>query len=398
MSVRKREWTSPKGEAKSAWVVDYTDGKGKRRLKTFRLKKEADQFSARTTIDVREGTHVADSASATIAAAGKLWIASCKGAGLERSSVDAYERHLRLHIEPFIGGTKISSLSIAGVRAFEDRLRGEGRSPVMTRRILVSLGTLLADAQERGLTARNVVRDMRGRRGGRDERQEKRHKGRLKVGEHIPTREHVKALLAAASGRWRPFLLVATFCGLRASELRGLRWKDVDFAKREIRVHQRADNYNDIGAPKSLSGERHVPAPPVVLAALKEWKLACPHGKLDLVFPNGVGKVEQLNNILRRGLHPTWIAAGITIDTGQLTAKGEPILAPRYTGLHALRHFYASWCINRREDGGLGLPPKTVQERMGHSTIALTMDRYSHLFPSDDDGSELAAASAWLAS
>jgi integrase len=60
--------------------------------------------------------------------------------------------------------------------------------------------------------------------------------------------------------------------------------------------------------------------------------------------------------------------------------------------MHALRHFFASWCINRKEDGGLGLTPKIVQERMGHSTIALTMDRYSHLFPKADDSDELAAA------
>lgn len=398
MSVRKRTWTTPKGEAKSAWIVDYVDTAGIRRLKTFKLKKLADAFAATASVEVREGTHVADSASATVAAAGKLWIASCNAAGLERSSVDAYDRHLRLHILPFIGATKISALSIPAVRAFEDQLREAGRSLVMIRRVLVSLGTLLADAQERGLTGRNIVRDIRGRRGGRNERQEKRHRGRLKVGEHIPTREDVKALLGAASGRWRPFLLVATFCGLRASELRGLRWKDVDLQERKIRVHQRADAWNAIGAPKSLSGERKVPAPPVVLNALKEWKLACPKGELDLVFPNGSGKVEQLNNILRRGLHPTWMAAGVTVDTGKKDGEGEPILAPRYTGMHALRHFYASWCINRREDGGLGLPPKSVQERMGHSTIALTMDRYSHLFPNDDDGAELAEASAWMAS
>lgn len=47
---------------------------------------------------------------------------------------------------------------------------------------------------------------------------------------------------------------------------------------------------------------------------------------------------------------------------------------------------------NRKEDDGLGLPPKIVQERMGHSTIALTMDRYSQLFPKDDDADEMAAA------
>jgi integrase len=60
--------------------------------------------------------------------------------------------------------------------------------------------------------------------------------------------------------------------------------------------------------------------------------------------------------------------------------------------MHALRHFFASWCINRRVDGGLELPLKVVQARMGHSTIAMTADVYGHLFPRGDDSAELAAA------
>lgn len=405
MSVRKREWMTPKGEQKSAWIVDYFDTTGKRRLKTFKLKKAADSFAATANVEVREGTHVADSASATVEVAGKLWLVSSAASGLERATVEDYERHLRIHIVPFLGKVKLSALSIAKVRAFEDELRDAGRSPAMLKKVMVSLGTLIADAQERGLVARNVVRDMKGRRGSGEKRQEKRQKGRLKIGEDIPTREEVKALVAALTGRWKPLLLTATFCGLRASELRGLRWRDVELDKREIRVHQRADRFNDIGRPKSLSGERAVPAPPMVINALREWKLVCPKrptGKtddngekvmvLDLVFPNGTGKVEQLNNILRRGLHPAWLAAGVAVESGDVDKKGNSVMVPKYTGMHALRHFYASWCINRKEDGGLGLPPKNVQERMGHSTIALTMDRYSHLFPKADDADEMAAA------
>ncbi|MCV9997359.1 site-specific integrase [Pararhizobium sp. YC-54] len=409
MSVRKREWTTPKGVEKSAWVVDYVDTTGKRRLKTFAKKKEADAFSATASVEVREGTHVADRETVTVEAASKLWIASTKAAGLERSSIEDYERTLRLHIIPFIGATRLNALTTARLRSFEDELRLAGRSASMTKRVLTSLGTLLVDAQERGLVVRNAAREMRSRRGSKADRQEKRQKGRLKVGVDIPTRDEVKALLAAAGGRWRPLIMTATFCGLRASELRGLRWKDVDTESRLIRVHQRADRFNDIGQPKSISGERTLPAPPLVINALREWKLACPKrdsGKTDdagekimvhdLVFPNGSGKVEQLNNVLRRGLHPTWVAAGVTVETGELDKEGKPVLASKYSGLHCLRHWFASWCINRREDGGLGLPPKLVQERMGHSTIAMTMDTYGHLFPRDDDGSELAAAADFV--
>jgi integrase len=83
-----------------------------------------------------------------------------------------------------------------------------------------------------------------------------------------------------------------------------------------------------------------------------------------------------------RALAPVLVAAGLTDNAGKL----------KYTGLHALRHFYASWCINRRADGGLELPPKTVQARLGHASIVMTLDRYGHLFPSKDDGAELAEA------
>jgi integrase len=63
----------------------------------------------------------------------------------------------------------------------------------------------------------------------------------------------------------------------------------------------------------------------------------------------------------------------------------------KYSGLHSLRHFYASWLINRKVDGGWELPAKVVQERLGHSSIVMTMDTYGHLFPRSDDRAELAA-------
>lgn len=392
MSVRKRQWTTAKGEAREAWAVDYTDAKGVRRLKTFARKKEADAFAATAAVEVREGVHVADSASVTIAQAGKFWLASAEAAGLERSTRDQYEQHLRLHIEPFIGRNKLSALTLPAVRAFEDRLREEGRSAAMVRKVLVSLGSLIADAQERGLATRNPIRDMKARRGAKERRSERRHKGKLRVGEHIPRPDEIRAIVGALEGRWRPVLLTAIFTGLRASELRGLRWADVDLERRELHVRQRADCFREIGPPKSESGERTVPLPPLVANALKEWKLACPRGALGLVFPNAAGGVESHRAIRGRGLIPAQLRAGVTVDTGEVDKNGRPVLAAKYTGLHALRHFYASWCINRVVDGGLGLPLKVVQERMGHASVVMTSDVYGHLFASGDDGEEMAAA------
>jgi integrase len=391
MSVRKRAWITSKGEHKEAWVVDYVDQAGKRRMKTFARKKVADNFSATANVEIRAGVHTADSASITIKEAGKLWLETGENAGLERSTLDAYRQHLRLHIEPYLGNVKLSQISAPMVREFMDRLaRGdmpegaspEPRSPAMVRKVRVSLSSLLSDAQERGLVSRNVVRELRkGRHRGAERRAERREKGKLKVGVDIPTREEIKALVEAAKGRWRPILLTAIFCGLRASELRGLRWTDVDLDKRELHVRQRADRYSAIGKPKSESGERTVPLTPIVVNTLREWRLACPKSDAGLVFPTTGGLVEHHKNIVERGLVPTLVSAGVTV--------GE---RAKYTGLHALRHFYASWCINRRVDGGLELPAKVVQERLGHSSIMMTMDVYGHLFPRGDDSEELAAA------
>jgi integrase len=405
MSVRKRRWTNAKGETSESWVVDYTDGQGVRRLKTFRLKKEADGFAATAHVEVRDGVHVADAASTTVLQAGRLWIAAKDRAGRERSTIDQYRQHLDLHIGPLIGNTRLNALTLPALRQFEERLLDEGRSPAMVRKVVVSLGSLIADAQERGLVARNVVREMRGRRGSSDRRAEKRAKGRLRVGVDIPAPGEVKAIVGVLRGRWRPVLLTAIFTGLRASELRGLRWADVDLDRKALHVRQRADRFNDIGQPKSEAGEREVPLPPIVVNTLREWRLICPRRdtgrkdnqgepikELDLVFPNGKGKVESLANIINRGLLPAQHRAGVTVDTGEVDAEGKFITAARYTGMHALRHFYASWCINRPQDGGLGLPPKVVQERLGHATINLTMDTYSHLFPRGDDHKEMAAA------
>jgi hypothetical protein len=61
-------------------------------------------------------------------------------------------------------------------------------------------------------------------------------------------------------------------------------------------------------------------------------------------------------------------------------------------GRDGARHFYASWCINPEDRGGQGLLPKVVQDRLGHSSIVMTMDTYGHLFPRGDDEAELAAA------
>lgn len=386
MSIRKREWTTPKGAQKTAWVVDYVDGHGKRRLKTFVKKKEADQFAATAKVEVRDGVHVADSASVTVETAGNFWIASGESAGLERSTIDQRKSHLKFHITPLIGSILLSKISAPGIREFEDNMRRTGRSAAMVKKVITSLGSIFADANERGLAVRNPVRDIRGSRKGKERRSERRQKKKLEIGVDIPAREEVKNLIANLEGHWRPFFITVIFTGMRSSEIRGLRWQDVDFERKHVSIRQRVDKYRQSGPPKSEAGARTIPIPPLVVSALKEQKLR-QASDMDFVFANPDGESRSHQNVINKGLIPAMKRAGVlSLDGGA-----------KYTGLHALRHFYASWLINRKEDGGIGLPVKMVQERLGHSSIIMTMDVYGHLFPQNDDGNELEdAANALL--
>lgn len=386
MSVRKRRWLTPSGEAREGWVVRYTDAEGTRRLKTFETKREADDFAATARVEVRDGIHVADSASATVQKAGELWLAAADRRGRERSTLAQYQQHLRLHINPLLGTAKLTELTVPALRRFEDALLASGRSPAMARKVMVSLGSLLADSQERGLVGRNVVRDMRSRRGTTDSRAEKRAKGRLKVGIDIPSPGEITAIMGELRGRWRPLIIAAALTGLRASELRGLPWSDVDLEQKVLHVRQRADRFKAIGKPKSEAGERVVPIPPLLMNVLREWRLACPRGPLNLVFPNEAGDVQAHSPIVQDGFMVAQVRAGVVTPEGKA----------KYSGLHSLRHFHASWLINRRRDGGLELPLKIVQERLGHSSITMTSNVYGHLFPRAGDSEEMAAAEAVL--
>ncbi len=384
MSVRKRKDTDK-------WCHDYIDGSGKRHQKLYRTKAEAKEAEAKVRVELKGNFHVPDPATITVKQAGGAWIAACKRR-LEAATIAQYEGHLENHINPLIGNVKLTKIGVPFVYTFLDMLRQRGCSEAMVRNVRVSLGSLLSQAQKEGKVVFNAVKEM-----GRDTSSpEKRHKKRLKIGDDIPTTDEAKRIIEAAeAGRPRIFLRVAALTGMRASEIRGLTWEAINLTAGEIEVFQRADYKGTLGSPKSSSGRRTIPIGPQLVQELREWKVACP--SRELVFPS-LRKGRPMNhaNIVSDWLRPAVMAAGVTVPTGELDDEGRPILAPRYTGLHVFRHYYASHCINTREDGGLGLDPKRVQELLGHSSITLTMDVYGHLFPKGDAGAEVAAAEAAL--
>jgi integrase len=361
VSVRKR--TLPGGG--TAWLVDYRDNTGVRRARQFSTKREADAFNVQARSELAAGTHTADSASITIHKASELWIARCERDKLEAGTLLDYRQHLKLHILPFLGNAKLSRLTVPTVNGFRDQLLDAGRSPDMARRVLKSLAALVGEAQSRGLVANNVVRDITRRRNKRTE-----------VRPTMPAQAELQAIVTATPAPKRPLILTALLTGLRSSELRGLQWGDIDLQRGMLSVRRRADR-----PPKSDAGTRDIPMSPMLINTLKSWRLECPKGDLDLVFPNGVGNVESHANLLHRVFWPIQLDAGVVVMKEHIDGAGVPIKVPdaKYS-LHALRHACAALWIAQ------GFNPKRVQTLMGHASIAVTFDRYGYLFEAHDTG------------
>ncbi|WP_333839303.1 tyrosine-type recombinase/integrase [Novosphingobium sp.] len=362
MSIRKRTWTAPDGSTKTAWLCDYRDQTGKRRAKQFALKKAAEAWATNARAEVQRGIHTPDSTSITIEAAAKIWLDTVRANGREPTTIAAYDQHVRLHIVPKCGATKLSQLTAPKVRAILDEWMMHQSRP-MALRLLRSLKAIITEAQERGLVAQNVALAVKPRKMSRE-----------KPKAIPPTKADLRAILLAAEKadpKARALVELAIFTGLRASELRGLTWSSIDLKRARLTVSQRADAQGTIGPPKSEAGHRTIPLPPRAVTALKTWKKACPQHELDLVFPSEKGRPLSHRVMTISLVGPVQIAAG-TVDPLPKDAPEDAKPDVRY-GMHAFRHAAASLWIEQ------GLNPKRVQALMGHSSIQMTFDTYGHL-------------------
>jgi len=248
---------------------------------------------------------------------------------------------------------------------------------------MVSFKAVINEAVKIGKVAYNAAATIK------PEREERTSKHKIQPGIDFPFREEVAAVVAAIEGRWRPLIVILAFCGLRASEARGLEWIDVlglDTEHPRLRVRQRADMDCEIGETKTTAAQRTVPIPPTATIALRQWKKICPMdaetGQLRFVFPNGKGNVENHTNLYNRGWNDWQVKAGVCEPKRNMDGEivrdeeGEAVMTGKY-GVHALRHFYASVLIDD------GFNAKRVQTLLGHSTSQITLDYYAHLFPPD---------------
>lgn len=165
--------------------------------------------------------------------------------------------------------------------------------------------------------------------------------------------------------------MLALASGMRSGELLGLTWRAVDLDAGAVRVWaslQRTAGGLALVEPKTTRSRRQIDVEPRVVAALRRHRSAQLEERLaagaawkerELVFCDQVGAPIDGREMLRSWFRPLLSKAGL----------------PRVR-FHDLRHSYASIALSR------GVHPKVVQEAMGHSTISVTLDTYSHVVPS----------------
>ena len=204
--------------------------------------------------------------------------------------------------------------------------------------------------------------------------------------------EVVDVLAANLPPRFRVVPALVAGCGLRQGELFGLELSRVEFlGRRAVDVAQQLVTLTPdppyLGRPKTAESERVVPLAPVTLDVLAAHLAAHPAGEVELsdrTDPN----------------HPTTRTARLlfTVDGGAAVSRyrwsaiwrpaARAAGLPPRTGLHALRHLYSSLLIRHGES------VKVVQRRLGHSSAAITLDTYAHLWPDSDDRTREAVQTA----
>jgi integrase len=379
-TITRRTWTTPSGATRTAWLLTYVDSKGTRRRRNFERKRDAETERIRVEGEIAEGVHVADRASITVVDAAKAFLkdfeALVEDGKRERTTLEMYDQHVRLHLAPFaVAGIKLSRLTGPDCAEYGTELEAS-RSDAMARRVFTTLRTILKFAIRNGWTKVNVARDVTIRVAGARIAASGDDPG----GVYFPTLTEVRALLSAAEARAKvdhhrslALLHVMLYAGLRASEVRGLRRRDVDLKRRSVRVAQRADRRCKIGPLKSAAAAREVPISGATCRVLRRWMIAAPTSSKDLIFPNGAGNAESNTNLRRRW----WLDLMLEAELAEKITDGATTRVVPKFGFHALRHAAVSLWIAQEATR------KQVQVWVGHEDIRFTLNRYGHLWPED---------------
>ena len=353
--------TCPKGAIRyEAWV--YSRREQRKIRKSFPTEAAAKAWRADSSTAVRKGTmkapttiKVREAAAAWLEGAENGTIRPRSGDAYKPSAIRAYEAALRLRVLPEIGHMRLSEVSRVDLQDLVDRLLApspehrEGLNPSTIGVTLLPLRAIYRRAMNRGDVAINPTTglEMPAVRGGRD---------------HVVPPDEAARLIAALPVEDQALWATAMYAGLRRGELQALRWSDVDLAGGLIHVHRSWDAKEGAIEPKSEKGRRNVPIPAVLRDFLLEHRMRVEGPITDgLVF--GRSSVSPfVPGVVTDRARTAWASAGL-----------ERIV------LHEARHTFASLMI------AAGVNAKALSTYMGHANISITLDRYGHLMPGNED-------------
>ena len=259
------------------------------------------------------------------------------------SAIRSYEASLRLRVVPEFGAVRLTEIRRTDLQDFADGMLTEGLDPSTIQTTMMPLRAIYRRAVARGEMAVNPTTglELPAVRAKRD---------------RIASPEEAAHLIAALLPDDRALWATAMYGGLRRGELMALRWENVDLAKGVIRVDWGWDMLEGVIELKSRKGRRTVPIAAVLRDHLVEHRMS---GHDGLAFGRTPTSPFSPNSVSARAA-TAW-------------AKVKPIT------LHEARHTFASLMI------AAGVNAKALSTYMGHANIAITLDRYGHLMPGNEE-------------
>ena len=338
--------------AASTWRARWRDPRGRSRRRTFKTKDNARLFLASIEVDSRRGVWV-DPAAGRITV--EAWVQEWCGTTvhLRASTKDRYERDLRRRVVPHFGQQRLVDVTPRQVTAWLAELTAQGVSPSGVNRCFRVLRMVMNAAVRGGLLASSPTRAVRP---PPVVQKEMRFLSALEV----------RSLAEAIHPWFATWVYFAAYTGLRWSEMLGLRRRDIDLATGRVRVERQLTNNAGrlvFGPLKTAASRRTVTMPSFLLAMMREQlALRSEPGQDGLVFVNTKGHSPH--------------ASSFTCQVWRRAKREAGLDGVRW---HDLRHTAVALAIER------GAHAKVIQERMGHSTVKVTLDRYGHVLPSIED-------------
>jgi integrase len=346
---------------------DPVTGKRRQKMKGgFRTKRECQAALNEAVMALQTGTYVAASRRTVRSFLLDEWLPDRAPPKLRATTYANYETQIRTHVLPALGSVELQRLSPAQLNAFyrallaDGRRDGQGLAPKTVKNIHAIVHRALRDAVRWGYVARNVADAVDPPRGRSPEMR-------------VWTPQQLRAFLAhvRTDRLYAVWLLVAT-TGMRRGELAGLRWVDVDLAAGRVSPRQPRVVVNyavEVSEPKTAKGRRVLALDAVTVAALRE------HQARQAAERATVGAGWQDTGLVFTRPDGAPIHPDLISDWFERLARAAGLPKIR---LHDVRHSYASAAL------AAGIPAKVVGERLGHATIQITLDTYSHVLPGLD--------------